>query len=230
MTRATSRAKAHATRTAALDLESLRPMLLTERKALPKGLGWLAEIKFDGYRALASTGPVPALRTKNGADCTAWFPELTPTLASLPSDCILDGEICVLDEFGRADFDRVHTRALRRGWYDGADSVVYCVFDLLAERGRDVRQVPIETRKSALERLILDANRKNAAGGLLYVQAIADQAEWLYAHVLALKLEGVVCKRSGSAYQAGIRSSDWVKVKRPGSIPASRFQRFARGG
>lgn len=111
--------------TASVPLDDLKPMLLTPRKAVPRGAGWLAEIKFDGYRALALTGSAPSVRTKNGADCTAWFPELHGALGALAGDCVLDGEICVLDSLGRADFERLHSRALKKGWYEGADRVVF---------------------------------------------------------------------------------------------------------
>lgn len=43
--------------------------------------------------------------------------------------------------------------------------------------------------------------------------------------VIPLKLEGLVAKRVDSVYQPGVRSSDWVKVKRKGAIPAERFRR-----
>jgi ATP-dependent DNA ligase len=38
---------------------------------------WLYEIKFDGYRCMARAGGGPVeLRTKSGANCTAWYPEV----------------------------------------------------------------------------------------------------------------------------------------------------------
>ncbi len=46
------------------------------------------------------------------------------------------GEACVLDQLGRSDFDRLHARARRKGWYEGADLVVYCVFDVLVAKGK----------------------------------------------------------------------------------------------
>lgn len=49
--------------------------------------------------------------------------------------------------------------------------------------------------------------------------------DWLYRQALALQLEGIVAKRAGSHYADGRRSSDWVKVKRPGAVPAERFRR-----
>jgi bifunctional non-homologous end joining protein LigD len=43
--------------------------------------------------------------------------------------------------------------------------------------------------------------------------------------VLPLQLEGLVAKRAASIYQPGVRSGDWVNVKREGAIPAERFKR-----
>ena len=41
----------------------------------------------------------------------------------------------------------------------------------------------------------------------------------------SLKLEGLVAKRADSVYKPGVRTSDWVKIKRAGAIPAERFKR-----
>jgi len=204
-------------------LDTLAPMLLAERKAVPRDAGWLCEIKYDGYRVLASTGPQPRLRSRNGADATTWFPEIIETLKALPPGLILDGEVCVLDEIGRSDFDRLHARARRRGWYEGADPVVYCAFDLIVGKGRDLRARAIEKRKAALASLFAAP-----LPGLLLVSAVTDDAAWLYRQALTLDLEGIVCKRIGSTYQDGIRSPDWIKVKRPGAVPPERFKRKPR--
>lgn len=200
-------------------LDQLSPMLLTERKAIPREDGWHYEIKFDGYRALASTGSPARLKSRGGADATRWFPEVAAALADMADGSILDGEVCVLDELGRSDFDRLHTRARRKGWYEGADLVVYCVFDILVAKGKDLRSSPLEARKAALAKLL----RAHSAQ-VLHVTGVDDGA-WLYRSVLDLKLEGVVGKRLGSPYQDGMRSPDWIKVKRPGAVPPERFKR-----
>ncbi|SCU75499.1 conserved hypothetical protein [Cupriavidus necator] len=111
------------------------------------------------------------------------------------------------------------SRALRRGWHAGATPVVYCVFDLLVGGGEDLRGLPVEKRKAALSKLL-----SGEPPSLLYVQDVEDGA-WLYDAALGLGLEGVVGKRAGSVYRAGERSSDWIKVKRPGAVPAKRFRR-----
>ncbi|MGY8527586.1 ATP-dependent DNA ligase [Paracidovorax citrulli] len=193
-------------------------MLLSERKSLPTTGQWHYEIKYDGYRMLASTA-VPALRTRGGADATRWFPEILLAIGTLPQgDFVLDGEVCILDTHGRSDFDALHDRARRRGWRPGDREAVYCVFDLLSDGGEDIRHHPIEQRKARLAELIGDRDR-----GLLYVDHMDDGAV-LFQFALAAQLEGITAKRARSAY-AGGRSADWLKIKRPGAIPPGRFHR-----
>ncbi|MDN4592022.1 hypothetical protein DBA29_26415 [Xenophilus aerolatus] len=116
-----------------LRLTDYPPMLLEERPFAFGAAGWLYEIKFDGYRLMAVVdGGRVELRTRGAANASAWFPEVVDGLAGLKGGpSVFDGEICVLDDAGRSDFDRLHARARRRRWYDGADPVVYCIFDVL---------------------------------------------------------------------------------------------------
>jgi bifunctional non-homologous end joining protein LigD len=120
---------------------SLRP----HRPALPLRFGprdyqslapfshpdWLFEIKYGGWRMLAvfGAGP-PRLKTRAGNDCTTWFPEIVRALEPYDGGTyITDGEVAVLDDIGRSDFNRLQDRALRRG--PGGEPVIYCMFDLL---------------------------------------------------------------------------------------------------
>lgn len=192
-------------------------MLLCERKTIPAG-EWHFEIKYDGYRLLAASGPA-RLKSRNGADATAWFPEVAEAIGNLKPGCIFDGEVCVIDQTGRSDFERLHKRAARRGRHRDSDRVAYCVFDLLVEGGKDMRSLPIEKRKAALRKVLTCC-----PDTLLFVDWI-DDGSFLYQQALALELEGVVAKRAGSAYRDGVRSRDWVKVKRPGAVPPERFKR-----
>ena len=80
------------------------------------GPQWDFEIKYDGYRVLAEidAGPV-RLQTCNGADATAWFPEIMMALAATPGhQLLLEGEVCVVDELGRCGFERLKRRAQMR--------------------------------------------------------------------------------------------------------------------
>lgn len=60
---------------------------------------------------------------------------------------------------------------------------------------------------------------------LLVVDNIPEHGEAMFQQALELKLEGIVAKRIMSPYQAGVRSANWLKVKRPGAVPAKRFDR-----
>jgi bifunctional non-homologous end joining protein LigD len=204
-----------------LALADVSPMLLTDRRPPVPAPGWIYELKHDGYRMLASLSRRHVqLRTRNGADCTAWYPEVVQGLATLAGEHILDGEVCVLDDVGRPDFERLQDRSRRRRWYAGCDPVAFLVFDLVAHRGSDIRAWPVERRKAALQQLLTPA-----PPSVLYVGHVEEGGEQLYAQACALQLEGIVCKRLGSAYAGGERNGDWLKVKRPGAVPAQRFTR-----
>ena len=200
-------------------------MLLSESKSLrPFGdPNYIYEIKYDGYRmgALVSNSTAK-LATKSGVDCTSWFPEVAKALATLRGGPhVMDGEAVVLDDIGRSDYNRLHSRALRRGWKEGADRVAYCVFDLLALDGRSLINLPIESRKAMLRELLTPP-----PPGVLYVDHFTSQeGAGMFEAAKQLQLEGLVAKRLGSPYRPGIRSEDWLKLKVPGAIPPQRFRR-----
>jgi bifunctional non-homologous end joining protein LigD len=174
---------------------------------------WLYEIKFDGYRTLAGAGGNVQLRTKRGADCTRWYPEVAESLATLPGGPhVIDGEACVLDDIGRSDFNRLQERARRRCWYKDCDQVTLCAFDILVHNGHDVTQRPLVERKQLLQQLLAKVPKRV----LLYVGDFSADAGLFDEVVLALRLEGFVAKRKASCYVPGARSPDWRKIKRPG--------------
>ncbi len=87
-------------------------MLATAATKPPKGSHWLYEIKWDGVRALCriKDGKLE-IETRKGNRCEKQYPEL----ADLPKhvnakEAWLDGEICVLDEQGRARFELIQPR------------------------------------------------------------------------------------------------------------------------
>jgi bifunctional non-homologous end joining protein LigD len=202
----------------ALVLADVEPMLLGERDVPPAGPGWTAEIKYDGYRVLAGVSEDGVhLKTRNGADATRWYPELQ-SLATLPAGTILDGEVCVLDDIGRPNFERLQARSRRRSRPAGAEAVVFCAFDVLVYRGRDLREMSLLKRKAKLKELLAQPVDR-----VLLVQDLPDQVAWLYEQALALQLEGIVAKRLDSPYLSGRRSDAWLKIKRRGAIPAQRF-------
>jgi bifunctional non-homologous end joining protein LigD len=218
----------------ALSVDDFRPMQAAESpvKAFTDP-DWIFEIKFDGYRTLAGVEPPKfggsasklearvQLRTRTGKDCTRWYPEVAEVLSTLPGGPhVLDGEACVLDDIGRADFNRLQDRARRRCWYKDCDPVTLCLFDILVHDGRNVTGLPLVERKALLKKLLARAPKRS----LLYVGDFPADAGLFPQVVLALKLEGFVAKRKDSIYLPGERTFAWRKVKRPGWQEGRRWR------
>lgn len=183
------------------------------------------EIKFDGYRGMARIERGKArLFTKSRAECTTWFPEIVTALAQIRGGphC-LDGEIAVLDEYGRSQFQPMKERASRRRWYPGAPLCTYMAFDITMFEGEDVMGLPLMMRKELLAELLAPLPKR----GVLYVQHFDADASLFRRFVLAYGLEGFVAKLRDSPYQPGVRSPDWKKIKRKGAVEPQRFKRRA---
>lgn len=199
-----------------LHLTDFPPMLVTSQPVDFNESDWIYEIMYDGYRMTAEFDGLVQLRTRNGSDATKWFPEITHALGKVKGgQYIVDGEMCVFDQRGHTDFGQLQGRVQRRRWYEGAAPVVYCVFDLLVNRGVDISQQPLLQRKAALAKLF-----KPARPGILVVKHFDDSPRKIFSGaVSALKLDTLVAKRVGSVYRPGVRSLDWVKVSRDGIVP-----------
>ena len=175
--------------------------------------GWIFEIKFDGYRALGMRDPRgrALLRSRNGEDMGVAFPEIVRALAALPyAGMILDGELIVLGETGRADFHQLQGRAAIRRLLDAQRAardtpVTFQVFDLLAVEGLDLRGLPLIERKRWLRRIV------PPAGPLRYTDHIVERGEEMHAAAAALQLEGIMAKKADSRYRTG-RSPHWQKL------------------
>jgi bifunctional non-homologous end joining protein LigD len=183
-----------------------QPMLATLAETLPHGDDWTFEVKWDGYRALGYVRAGDArLVSRNGNDLTARFPEIAKALAKAARspECVVDGEVCALDEHGRPSFS-----AMQQG--KRGTPIVYEVFDALEIDGVPILDLPLEERRERLEEL-LDARVQS-----VQISGFFDDGEALYEAALEQKLEGVMAKRRGSRYAEGKRTRDWLKVKTHG--------------
>jgi bifunctional non-homologous end joining protein LigD len=189
----------------------LSPMLATLIDRPFSDPGWLFEIKWDGARTLAwvENGEV-RLRSRAGNEVTHQYPEL----AALPQHvsakrAILDGEIVVLDEKGRSDFEFMQQRMnVQRPSTDllARYPVTYYFFDLVYCDGYDLREVPLLERKTFLRR-ILDPSR-----AFRFSDHQLERGEELFELARKQDLEGIVGKRIDSFYSS-TRSQSWVKLK-----------------
>ena len=197
-------------------------MLAGEVKRPFNSPDWAFEVKYDGYRAIAEWDAAGArLKSRRGVDMTAWFEEIVIALASIGGPrCVVDGEISVLNDAGiagDAEFKRLFTRSSRRGYKPGDDLVTYVVFDILVAAGSSVMHQPLQHRRALLEEIIDDVPQVRV------VDQVPEHGEAMFKAALELGLEGIVAKRLHAPYQPGVRSRDWLKIKRPGAVPAERF-------
>jgi bifunctional non-homologous end joining protein LigD len=183
-----------------------QPMLATLADQVPQGQGWLHEVKWDGYRAITRVaGGDATLTSRRGNDLTARFASVARGIeaAVRTPDCVLDGEVCALDERGRSSFS-----AMQQGKPD--TPIVYYVFDVLEVEGQPLIELPLTERRRRLEGLI-DRRSKTVR-----VSEAFEDGNALYEAAREQRLEGVVSKKADSRYLPGKRTRDWLKVKTHG--------------
>jgi bifunctional non-homologous end joining protein LigD len=180
------------------------PQLATLVDEVPAGTGWIYEYKYDGYRLLLAVGNgVATAWTRNGKDWSDKFKALVKAAARLPAGCLIDGEAVAVDENGKPSFQLLQSTLKEQ---KGANLVFYA-FDLLIDRGDDIRKLPTIERKQHLAALM-----KGVQPPILYGDHVIGRGEELFREICKLGGEGIIAKKSGSAYK-NERSRDWLKVK-----------------
>jgi bifunctional non-homologous end joining protein LigD len=181
----------------------IKPMLATVVKKPFDHPDWIFEVKWDGYRAVAEIrdGSV-SLYSRKGISFNKKFFPITEALGKLRFDAVLDGEVVVVDEQGRPDF-----QMLQHYQDSGSGHLLYYVFDLLYFRGHDLTGLPLLRRKEFLKK-ILPSTPKIRFSDHVWKEGV------LFYNVAKEKgLEGIIAKHSQSVYEAGRRSRQWLKVK-----------------
>jgi bifunctional non-homologous end joining protein LigD len=143
---------------------------------------WTYELKLDGYRILAvKKGDNVWLNTRGGLNYTKYYPIVADAIKELDHDCVLDGELVVLDEKGRPNFDLLQK-------YKGNNPIAYYCFDILWLDGYDVTGLELTERKSILLDLLPEEHPV-----IKYSDDFED-GEQLFEMVSKMELEGIVAK------------------------------------
>ncbi|MEO6276247.1 DNA ligase D [Roseateles sp.] len=184
---------------------TLTPQLATLAATAPPG-DWVIENKFDGYRLLARISSGKArLFTRQGNDWTDRLKSIAEALQALKlGPAWLDGEIVVLDEQGVPSFNGLQ-KAIDNARSEG---IVFFLFDLPFSAGRDLRAVPLRSRRAALKAL-LDGKANER---IRFSDELPASPTEVLAAACRLGLEGVILKRADSPYVSR-RSDDWLKLK-----------------
>ncbi len=184
--------------------EFIKPMLARSTKKIFKDPDWVFELKWDGYRVMTNSkdGKVE-IYSRNGISYNKKFAAIAEELKQIPFDCILDGEVVVMDKNGKTDFQKLQK-------YDSEKikgELKYYVFDLLHLNGIDTISLPLVERKSLLPEIL------EGLENVLYCNHIEAMGLTLYKRATDAGMEGVMAKKADSIYVPGYRSENWLKIK-----------------
>ncbi len=184
---------------------------------VPAGGDWVYEVKYDGYRMLAYADENGVrLMSRNRHDYTDKFKDVAESIRTWAEKraMILDGEMVILNENGKTDFQALQNYIKR----PKGQNLTYVVFDLLALDGMDLRNETLISRKKKLENLMSDA-----PNNLIYSRHVEGNGKESFTAACDAGLEGIIGKKVSSVY-GGTRNGDWIKLK------CDNRQEFVIGG
>src|SRR5579864_5863564 len=181
-----------------------------------------AEYKYDGVRIQAhktADGEIELI-TRRLERVSAQFPDVVGLLAAGlgPAEAIVEGEVVAYDAAAGElrPFGEVMLRRRKHGIDQAVLDVpvgLFC-FELLYADGQDLTMRPYQRRRAALEAALTLSPRLRLTTAAEVADPVALDA--MFAQAVTDGCEGLVCKSTGpdSAYQAGARGWQWIKLKR----------------
>ena len=192
-------------------MDPVKPMLAVSGQPFNR-VGWIFEPKIDGTRCITTVANDVRLQNRRLVDITYRYPEVAAALAQAARECVLDGEITVfvkgLPSF-RALAGRDHqVERMKIEYLSRAMPVSYVVFDILYANGKSVMDRPLRERKEILHEVLQEGEIVSI------VDSFPEKGEDYFQAAQKMGIEGVVAKRLDSRYLPGIRSQDWIKIKK----------------
>lgn len=165
--------------------------------------GWVYEIKWDGYRAIAIVNDGEAeLISRNNLPFDQFYP-INTLLKSWNINAVLDGEMIVLNDKGISDFGAI------QNWRSEADgNLVYYVFDIVWYEGKNLMDLPLTDRQEILKKVLPHDDDRIRQSQVFEARGIDffEAAE-------RMGLEGIIAKKISSTYTSDLRSREWLKIK-----------------
>jgi bifunctional non-homologous end joining protein LigD len=186
--------------------EFIKPMLATITNKAFDDENWVFENKYDGYRTMAVINPDDDvdLFSRNEISFNVNFKPVAEELKKIDHSVVLDGEIVVEDENGKASF-----QLLQNYLKTGKGNLKYYVFDLLNLDGNLITNLSVLDRKELLKILFNKYEFKN----IFYADHVVGDGIKLFELATRKKEEGIVAKKADSIYISDKRSHDWLKIK-----------------
>ena len=189
-----------------------------EPAALGQAGDWMVEWKWDGIRAqLVRRVGRTFLWSRGDELLSGRFPEVEEAAALLPEGTVLDGELLPWVAGAPLPFAQMQRRIGRKTLGRKILSevpVVMVAYDLLEERGEDLRARTFADRRSRLAALLAAV----PSAGRLMLSPAVEAAAWpeverARARAREAGAEGLMLKRRTSAYGVGRGRGDWWKWK-----------------
>jgi bifunctional non-homologous end joining protein LigD len=181
----------------------LKPMLATLVDKSFDAKGWLFEIKWDGFRAIAeANGNKVELYSRNLLSFNGRFPTIIKSLQGRNVKAIFDGEIVVVDKKGKS-----HFQLLQNYLENQTGQLTYYVFDILFLNGKDLRKLPLIERKKLLKKTLPKSVH------IKYSDHVLEHGKKFYEIAKKQDLEGMIAKDIQSPYRSGQRTMEWQKIK-----------------
>jgi len=182
---------------------TIAPMLATLVDKPFDEEGWIYEVKWDGYRAIAFLqSDAVTLKSRNNKSFDEKFYPVHKALQELNCNAVVDGEIVVVNDKGLTDFGKL------QNWRSEADGELkYYLFDILWLNGSSLMELPLIDRRALLKEhihpndTILISENFDTTGTVFF--KVAEK----------MGLEGIIAKKANSFYVPGVRSKEWLKIK-----------------
>jgi bifunctional non-homologous end joining protein LigD len=84
----------------------------------------------------------------------------------------------------------------------------YVVFDILEKDGKPLVNQPLTERKNILKEFLKDGMR------IVSSSFVEEEGKQYYDAAVQKGLEGIIAKRKNSVYEPGVRSHNWLKIKK----------------
>jgi len=159
------------------------------------------------------------------------LPHLSPLDLSPWQGSIFDGELYV-----KEDFIQINKTASA---LEGATAILNCgpekakafqnikgnklryfIFDVIKDKGRDIRDLPLKERLEALREFKKFVEDKGYHEFIEFEELIYQHKEEYFKKIIENGGEGIVLKDLNAPYHSGVSSSSWIKVKKFSTVDA----------
>jgi ATP-dependent DNA ligase len=159
-----------------------------------------------------------------------YFPELRSALDQLPPGTVVDGEIVVVID-GVTDFDslqqRIHPAESRVNMLSEATPAELVAFDILADRGESLRDLPFSERR---QRLVSLTGELDHPWHLTPQTTSEEVARVWFDEYEPAGCDGIIAKRPELGYQHGKRAMIKIKHRRTIDVVVGGFREHKNGG